>query len=131
MDDAQAEETVARLRELLARGATIRQAAAELKRPRMVLFRLAKRHGLPLTGRRRLSEEQIASARAYLAEARLTFAQIAEKVGCSKYTVWKLVPKEERTGPRRVAEYTCSGCRFRVCLEPCAVCAARAFRGDE
>lgn len=118
---AAARQTVERLRELLARGATLRQAAGsidELGGSPWRAHRLAAKHDLPRR-RRRISREKERAIGEELAAARLTLRQIAALVQVSPKTVWLRKIARDGPGPRPCRAWRCPTCGGLVVLTVC------------
>ncbi len=130
MNESEARRTVERLRVLLARGATLDEAAGELGHGRSSLFRLAAKHDLPRP-RRKMPEMKRRKLHRCIRGARGTLRRIAELVQVSSQTVWAHQQQIEGPRPKRVAAYICRGCRSKVNLRPCQICEALAVRNSQ
>jgi len=122
-----ARETIERLRALLARGATLKQAGQEIEEldgSQWRAYRLAVKHRLPRR-RRGLPRHKSRQIEKYLRAMRLTINKIARLVKVSSDTVWKRKIARDGPGPRPCRPYTCPGCHNRVKLKPCQICRAR------
>ncbi len=123
------QELLNRLSALLARGATIRQAAASLARPKTTLHRLAQRHhlprrrlGLPAATERRLKTTITALARRGVHSVR----KIAREAGVSERAVARRLIERFRklVGDNRYRKCTPWRCRCGLLLEirECVAC---------
>lgn len=131
VNQGDATRIVARLRELLARGQTLREAGQRLDQAPVRLHRLAVRYDLPRRRRQTVTPNQERQIAARLARAE-SVRVIARLVGVGKGTVHRRKQtRAERSGqPRRVAAYKCDGCGYRVNLQPCQICRVeKAGRG--
>jgi hypothetical protein len=81
------QDLVSRLRELLARGATLRQAEAKLKTPKSTLGRLAQQHNLPRNPPPGLPPEKQAKVRRLVGKG-AGIREIAEQAEVSLRTAW-------------------------------------------
>jgi hypothetical protein len=121
MREAEARETVERLRELLARGATLREAAGSIDQlggSPWRAHRLAAKHDLPRR-RRRISREKERAIASELAAARLTLRQIAQLAQVSPKTVWLRKIARDGPGPRPCRAWRCPTCGGLVVLTVC------------
>lgn len=126
-----ARETVERLRQLLARGATLREAGQslpELGGSPWRAYRLAVKHRLARR-RRNLPRYKVRVIEKELRRARLTINALARLAKVSTQTVWKRKIARDGPGPRPCRPYRCPDCGKRVNLRPCQIC--RALRGRE
>lgn len=120
------------LREQLAEGATLEEAARLLGRSRSFLHRLAVAQAMPR--RRRAMDDAVRSRIvAMLSDGRQSITSIARQCGVSKSTVSHIANAELRLRPgfkpRRIRRArTCPTCRRRVWLWPCVACHARESR---
>jgi hypothetical protein len=124
--ELQARETIERLRTLLRRGATLKEASAAIGASVARTHRLAVRHRLPRRRRampaakRRLIDRE-------LAKDRLTLGALARLAKVSTATVWKHKLARQRAiagpGPRPARAYRCPRGHL-VKLKPCQICRA-------
>jgi len=127
----QARANLERLRAVLARGATLKQAAAqlpELDGSQWRAYRLAAKHNLPRR-RRSLPREKARLIEKELRRARLTINALAKLAKVSPMTVWRKKIARDGPGPRPCRPYWCRGCGKRVNLRPCQIC--RALQGRD
>lgn len=121
-------ETLRKLRAMLARGETIRQAAKILEKPPSTVHELAAKHDLP---RRRprpalTAEQKRKVQRLRREDAVRTLAQIAVLAGCSISAVWRLLnpPDKEPAAHEWVPQYTCPN-GHKTIYRPCVICQAQ------
>lgn len=128
---SRARATIARLREVLARGATLKQAGREVPElggSQWRAYRLAVKHNLPRR-RRSLPRDKVRLIEKELRRARLTLNALARLAKVSPMTVWRKKIARDGPGPRPSRPYWCRGCGKRVNLRPCQIC--RALRGRD
>jgi transposase len=126
-----AAEVLAKFRALVARGASLRSAAAELKRPRSTLYDLARRAKLPLK-RRGLSRDQRAELTRALNRG-LSERQASQRTGISRSTIWRhklyfarLRDVQARASePRPCTPWRCPRCGALLKLTICVADGAR------
>ena len=120
---------LARLRELLAHGATFRQASAELKRPHRTLYDWAERHKLPHRQRGLPRRKQRAVQRAIARGG--SIYQIARETGVSTWTAWRyanLLPLKRLKGltqPLPCKPWRCPKCGALLNLSVCVADGSR------
>lgn len=123
-DATQARDTLARLRHVLKRGATIREAGRVvpgLGGSPWRAYRLAVKHNLPRR-RRGLAPATSQAIERHLRQMRSINA-IARALHVSTKTVWKRKVARDGPGPRPCRPYRCPRGHF-VKLTPCVQCAA-------
>jgi DNA-binding phage protein len=131
MAAADARAVIARLRALLARGASLREAARQTGCSKSTLHRLAVRHGLPRRPRKRLTPRQIGTAERLVRAAHHTVARIAELLRVAKSTASQLRRRvlddqaQASFRPRRLkTARVCPTCGQRIVQWPCVACQA-------
>jgi len=123
MQAAEREQYLARLRQLVNAGASLRAAAAELQRPKTTVQRWAKAAGI--AGQQtRLSLETRASIDRRLRQGQTIYA-IAKVLGVSTRTVWERYMKRLRevlgVGPLPCAEWRCPECGAKLNVNRCVL----------
>jgi len=122
------EKLVAHLRELLAEGATLAEAARLTGLDRSRVYRLAVRHDLPRR-RRAMADSKRRALIALLSDGRLSLGRIARRLGVSKSTVSlyanRKLRQEDFAHRRLRVARLCPDCRGRVFLWPCLACSCK------
>lgn len=126
MSDAAAH--LSKLRAMLARGTTLRQAQAETGVSERTIRRRAEAAQWPRRRRHRLSAKQKRQIQRAVSQEtldghRATLRRIAALAGCSVSTVWRHLNPALPGGPRKVRVYTCPQ-GHRTYLKPCQMCRA-------
>lgn len=121
-------EVLARLRGLYADGATIQTAADELQLKPTFTFELSRRHKLKHR-RRAMSAAKRRRLKRLLLSARLSDAQIAQRLQLSRATIcrWRQVILEGRSKyrPRKLRQPVRCPNGHKVTELPCRTCEAR------
>jgi predicted Zn-ribbon and HTH transcriptional regulator len=125
-----AADTLAALRALIARGATLRQAADRLQKPRSTLGRLARRENLALRPRGLSPEKRALVQR--LAGSGLGGRRLAQQAEVSRRTAWRYqqlakfraLLKRANT-PLPCKPWRCSKCGALINLTICVACGTR------
>lgn len=141
MDRGQSHQQVlARLRELIAKGKSLRQCSHELRMPRSTLHeRLGAGEARKLRGGRRIKHENLSpeerrTLQRHLKRAKDTLTKIAAIVGCHKSTVSRRASKQLEADPglefrtrRTRVEKRCP-IHGKLRTWPCVACAALGAR---
>jgi DNA invertase Pin-like site-specific DNA recombinase len=124
MNAAEAADHVRKLRALLARGDSIRQAAKAAGLSKSTAQRLAAKSRIPRRrAARRLTDAEKRQIRRDAAKVRATLRRVARLARVGVATVHRTLNPVEPGAPRRVRPYTCPA-GHRVFLRPCQVCQA-------